>query len=429
MGASVFAAKFPGFTDVKQQTSKSSTPMSTVAAAAATAAKDQTPALAKTGLRLRNIQFAMTSGRLVTPSLILTRDLHAVRHAKLAHPAPLDESDTTANATTHARPLVSPTEQLSPDEALLGGRLEGGNEQQQEPPPKVTLITPVPPKQHEPDGSGVEAPDASDGLAAETMALASPSEEIKIDELNVDESSQIPFLYLSGIKGAVETHIRGLGITHVVNITNHPNPTAFADVQYLRIQLEDTPSARIDGHFGTATDFINKAWETPGARVLVHCYAGISRSTSLVLAYLMRFQTCTLLQAFDLTYRRRPIVQPNEGFARRLQAYEMSISGKPFPSVAHGWLSTSSANYREYLEVCEAYDEWVAKKLQQPLVPPNPTRVTEPLAMARRGRSLSVSTPPNEEVAPPPPRSSSRPGERSRSSSRSQIDYDSCLRF
>lgn len=60
------------------------------------------------------------------------------------------------------------------------------------------------------------------------------------------------------------------------------------------------------------------------ARVLVHCAVGVSRSASLVLAYLMIHHHYTLLEAIHKVKERRWIF-PNRGFLKQLRALDMTL--------------------------------------------------------------------------------------------------------
>lgn len=69
----------------------------------------------------------------------------------------------------------------------------------------------------------------------------------------------------------------------------------------------------------------------------VHCYAGMSRSTTIVIAYLMK----TFRWGYDATLHfvrfKRSIANPNEGFAAQLRNYEKTLGIVPragFPPAA-----------------------------------------------------------------------------------------------
>jgi len=51
-----------------------------------------------------------------------------------------------------------------------------------------------------------------------------------------------------------------------------------------------------------------------GGGVLVHCFAGVSRSATCVIAYLMQEQDMTFEEAFSYASKRRPVIFPNMGF-------------------------------------------------------------------------------------------------------------------
>ena len=55
--------------------------------------------------------------------------------------------------------------------------------------------------------------------------------------------------------------------------------------------------------------------------VLVHCRAGISRSATLVLAFLMKSRRWRMKRALEHLRACRPIVKPNEGFMEQLKHY------------------------------------------------------------------------------------------------------------
>lgn len=73
--------------------------------------------------------------------------------------------------------------------------------------------------------------------------------------------------------------------------------------------------------FVSATDSVKQS----GGRVLVHCQAGISRSATICLAYLMHTQRVRLDEAFDFVKQRRRVISPNLAFMGQLLQFETDI--------------------------------------------------------------------------------------------------------
>jgi len=63
----------------------------------------------------------------------------------------------------------------------------------------------------------------------------------------------------------------------------------------------------------------------PNMRILFHCYAGVSRSSSVAIAYLMVVYNFPLRRALEMAQTRRPIVKPNPGFIKALQEFEQKF--------------------------------------------------------------------------------------------------------
>lgn len=62
-----------------------------------------------------------------------------------------------------------------------------------------------------------------------------------------------------------------------------------------------------------------------GGRVLVHCQAGISRSATICLAYLIHAHRVRLNEAFEFVKRRRHVISPNLGFMGQLLQFETDV--------------------------------------------------------------------------------------------------------
>jgi len=85
-------------------------------------------------------------------------------------------------------------------------------------------------------------------------------------------------------------------------------------VEHKFLRLNDTSQDDISCFFNEAIEFMGSEGVT-----LVHCRAGISRSSTLVMAYLIQEKRWSLNQAFTFTKSKRACVAPNFGFLGQLQ--------------------------------------------------------------------------------------------------------------
>lgn len=61
---------------------------------------------------------------------------------------------------------------------------------------------------------------------------------------------------------------------------------------------------------------------------MVHCAGGVSRSASFIIAYLMKKENMTYLDAFAYVKQRRNVINPNPGFKTQLNEYWQKIKIK-----------------------------------------------------------------------------------------------------
>ena len=79
--------------------------------------------------------------------------------------------------------------------------------------------------------------------------------------------------------------------------------------------------------FEKAISFIKDAKEKQ-ERVLVHCFAGISRSASVTIAFIMHEMRVSMLEAHDFVRERRVCICPNAGFVKQLLQFEDIVHGR-----------------------------------------------------------------------------------------------------
>ncbi|XP_073685033.1 dual specificity protein phosphatase 13A-like [Garra rufa] len=121
-----------------------------------------------------------------------------------------------------------------------------------------------------------------------------------------------------------------LGITHVLNAAHgkmHCQGSQHfygSTVEYYGVPADDSPSFNLSPYFHPCAHYIKEVLSSPGERVLVHCAVGVSRSASLVLAYLMIHQHLSLLDAIKTVKEHRWIF-PNRGFLKQLRALDATL--------------------------------------------------------------------------------------------------------
>lgn len=142
----------------------------------------------------------------------------------------------------------------------------------------------------------------------------------------------LPFLYLgSAYHACRQDYLSDLGITALLNVSRRDSRPTKGQYHYKWIPVEDSHRADISSHFQEAIDFIECVKEE-GGKVLVHCEAGISRSPTICMAYIMKSQRLRLEQAFDIIRQQRAIVSPNVSFMGQLLQFESEVVSSTPPS-------------------------------------------------------------------------------------------------
>lgn len=94
-------------------------------------------------------------------------------------------------------------------------------------------------------------------------------------------------------------------------------------IRHLKINAVDEPTQDLRRHFDETYRFIQRA-ELAKERILIHCWAGISRSATIVTAYFMRKHEWPFWKALGYISLRRD-VHPNYGFQFQLMNYELDL--------------------------------------------------------------------------------------------------------
>jgi len=120
--------------------------------------------------------------------------------------------------------------------------------------------------------------------------------------------------------------LRERKVTHIICAgrgLSMPHPQEF---KYKYIDILDWQDEDMFQHFESCMDFIDEA-RNQGNSVLIHCAAGVSRSSTITIAYLMKTCDYGYAEAREFVCRRRWIY-PNSGFVQQLKQWEKILLEK-----------------------------------------------------------------------------------------------------
>jgi protein-tyrosine phosphatase len=136
-------------------------------------------------------------------------------------------------------------------------------------------------------------------------------------------------IYLSGFHATSNpTFLESLGITAIINLTPDPNGCEVAGFEVHQISIEDAQELPVR-HIGEFIEVMKSFIEEEGQTVLIHCHAGISRTSSFAIAWLMYKRGChkgtdlrtAWSECEDEVRAVRPIIMPHYLLKRAVIEY------------------------------------------------------------------------------------------------------------
>lgn len=125
------------------------------------------------------------------------------------------------------------------------------------------------------------------------------------------------FIYLGSQDSCEESVILKYDFKYVLSI-GVDAPCKLPDIIYKFIDCLDLPECDLQTILSKCIPFIKAAIEHQ-SKILVHCNAGVSRSATVVIAYLMLIENFSYIEAYNCVKNSRNCINPNAGFIKQLQ--------------------------------------------------------------------------------------------------------------
>ncbi|XP_043121018.1 dual specificity protein phosphatase 8 [Puntigrus tetrazona] len=197
---------------------------------------------------------------------------------------------------------------------------------------------------------------------------------------NIGPTRILPHLYLGSQRDVLNKELMTQnGITYVLNASNTcPKPDFISDKHFMRIPVNDSYCEKLLPWLEKTNEFIDKA-KVSNCRVIVHCLAGISRSATIAIAYIMKTMGLSSDDAYRFVKDRRPSISPNFNFLGQLLEFERGLQMKK--SLPCDPIRLAGNPTEEVAEV-----ERTPQAAEITLKPPSPTSLQKDLS------SLHLST-------------------------------------
>nr|XP_032803566.1 dual specificity protein phosphatase 10 [Petromyzon marinus] len=183
-----------------------------------------------------------------------------------------------------------------------------------------------------PSSQGLQMQTLSFGFGGQGMGGSDASTP---DVENAEMTAVLPFLFLGNEQDAQDlAQLQRLNIGYIINVTSHLPLYHYerGALRYKRLPATDSCKQNLRQYFEEAFEFIEEAYQS-GKGLLIHCQAGVSRSATIVIAYLMKHTRMTMTDAYKFVKGKRPIISPNLNFMGQLLQFEEDLNSGVSPRI------------------------------------------------------------------------------------------------
>lgn len=183
-----------------------------------------------------------------------------------------------------------------------------------------------PPEPQEDGESPKEGKEAKKNKKKEKKELA-PAKILKDKTMGHLEHEELDWIWIGDAEDARDAAaLRKHNVKYILNCTpprNNGGVTNFHErdpyFSYCRLSMGDNATEHLASRLEEAWAFLERVRIREDGGVLVHCQQGVSRSSSMIIAYLMKYYRYYFEDALALVKINRKQACPNEGFTQQLK--------------------------------------------------------------------------------------------------------------
>jgi dual specificity phosphatase 12 len=132
-------------------------------------------------------------------------------------------------------------------------------------------------------------------------------------------------LYIGDFKSSMSKSTHNMyNIKSILCVGNDMDNIFKTEYNYMKLEVEDSEDENILFNFEAVYNFIEEGLKNGG--VLIHCRGGISRSPTIIIAYLMKSRKIGFEEAYKFLSELKPDIQPNNGFMEQLRLFDKQVN-------------------------------------------------------------------------------------------------------
>ncbi len=135
----------------------------------------------------------------------------------------------------------------------------------------------------------------------------------------IEPTEILPNIYIGPIDSVEPEKLKQIGITNIVICGNNLKNSNHKDFSCLELLIDDCLEQDLTEYIKLVNKYIDNIGQNK--KVLIHCYSGISRSGSILIAYIMYKNKISYEQAYQFVKSRYEPIFPNENFQAQLKSF------------------------------------------------------------------------------------------------------------